>query len=303
MGLTYAIALATALAGLGAALDKLLLPHQAAKLRYRLLRFWNRVDDVRFSNVPEAMVEFYIHAEQRAFGKRFTARWATSVLLSSALLTSVTIVVGRALGLYLTGVCSDPSQSSIDLGVALRAGLTYFWVNVHHAFIYPLNLSFDAVTVAVTVTLLSWFLAAGGRLKRYAFLLADILLCVVLLVLCFFIAFRLDATTSGDPPSLTRVLPRLIGDFTELGCAYFHVYLSTIFFVSTITIPTLLYLLMILLFLMAKSASELGQWIVLHIVELGTVGEKSVFFYTGIFFGIIVIVLKLIQESVAWLGL
>lgn len=297
-GLSYAIAIAGILSGVGIAIDKLLLAHQSVKIKDALLQVWNYVDEVRFKDVAHKMVSVYILIERRLFGKRFSARWFFVAISISTALTTATIIIGRALGMYLTATCADPNQTSLPFYTAVMMGFGYFHENVHHISIYPLNILFDNLTIAATVALLTVFLRGKAIGYRYFIIGLDIVFCVILLNVCFYIAFQLDTTSSGNPPTLFEALPRLVSDVSVLGCGYFYVYMSTIFFVSTITIPTLLYLLMILTLMAAKTSAEIGKFALLQLTELGVVGEKSVFFYTGIFLGLLVLLLKLAREIV-----
>ena len=296
VGLSFAIAIAGILSSIGIAIDKLLLPHQNNRINDVLVHVWNYVDDIRLTDVAYKMVSLYILIEHRSFGRRFSARWFSVAFFVSAILTTLTIIVGRALGMYLTASCADPNQTSLPFFSALQMAFGYFYENINHTSIYPLNILFDNLTIAATVALLTVFLRTKAIRYRYLIIAVDIAFCVILLNVCFYIAFQLDTTSSGSPPALFQALPRLVSDVNVLGCGYFYVYMSTIFFVSTITIPTLIYLVMIIIFMLAKTSAEIGKFILLQVTELGVVGDKSVFFYTGIFLGLFVLLMKFVLE-------
>lgn len=299
MDITYVIIVITAISSLGIALDKLILPHQHNIIKDYLLKIWDRVDDIHISDVPKKMVVLYLNVERKIFGKRFHIRWWLSLISISIILTTFVLIMGRSLGIFLAYSCSTEVIDEITLFRSIEIGYWYYISNINHRIIYPLNILFDTVTLFVTVQLLSKFLNSTGVI-RYIIILADIFICLLLFNLCFYLAFQLDSTAGGMPPNIIDVFPRLINDKKELGCTYYHVYLSTIFFVSTILIPTLVYLLMIFIFLVAKSSVHISKFVTLQITELGVSGDKSVFFYTGIFLSIVVIFVKVIKETMVY---
>ena len=62
---------------------------------------------------------------------------------------------------------------------------------------------------------------------------------------------------------------------------------APIFFSATIFFPTVLYLLIVLLLMLSITAFAIAMGIALHVTELRIVGEKTVFFYSGVFLGLV----------------
>jgi len=305
-GLAIATALLAFFAAVGAAVDNLVMPHQNSKLQDRLVVWWNYVDDVKFRDVAHTMVEFYLRLERRLFGAFPSWRWLLTALLASAVLTTFAVLLGRTLGLYLTFLCNGNLQYSggpIEAFFTLMTpAWTYFRYNVDHFVLYALNITFDAVTLATTLFFLRVYVRRRGLLPRYILVAADIAACLLFLYTCMFVAFYADITSSGIKHTYWTFYEHLLEPLARPDCSYFHTFTSTVIFSSTVLLPTLTYLGAIFFFLNAKVSLEASRWVVAHILELGATQKKTVFFYTGVYIGLLAALGKLTQELIKAIG-
>ena len=99
---------------LGRGLDILVLPHQAERLQETLLHWWDKVDNLRFSNMPRAMVEGYVTIERRLFGRILSPRWIVTTLAVSGVLTRLTVYVGRPFALCLVVECQGSEEYGLE---------------------------------------------------------------------------------------------------------------------------------------------------------------------------------------------
>lgn len=292
--LSISVALSALISASGLALDKLTLNHQNSKLKDRLVAVWLRVEEIRIRDVALAMATHFIAFEKSLFGPRLSYLWVLRVALFSIILTSITIIGGRALSILLIDIL-NPETSNVDLLISLQLAWGWFFYNVDHILIYPTNILFDQITLLATVALLTLYTKANKLAHRYIFILIDIVIAFVLFNIFYLVAQQLDSTASMQHSSYLPLFS-LIGDIWMLGYSRLHIHLSTLCFVATVVLPTFIYLLMIFLAMLAKSSADLGRFILLQFTELGATGEKTIFFYTGIFFGLIVSISGLLVQ-------
>lgn len=267
------------------------MPHQNVRLQNHLLRYWNYVDDVRFRDIAQVMVESYLRLEQKLFGKFPSYRWLGTALVVSTIVTTVVLILGRTFGVYLTALCGGSITRYGNLlesfFVMLAAGVSYFRYNIDHGTIYALNITFDAITMTLTLMFLRVYVSHRRFLPKYFLVLADIATCIVLLYTCMYFAFYADRTTSGVKHTFWTFYEHILLPIRSPECGHFHIFTSTILFSSTVLVPTLTYLTAILLFMTAKASLEISRWIVAHVLELGATQKKTVFFYTGVYIGLL----------------
>jgi len=292
-----AIALVTFLSGLGAAVDHLVLPHQNERLRSVLIRWWDYVDSISLRDIAHEMVELYVRTERKIFGHFPSLRWLMTAVAISFIVTTGAIVGGRTIGLLLTMVCGDNLDNFGgvfgSILVAAKAAIYYFEENVDKALLYLLNITFDALTLVTTLAFLRTYLALRQFIARYILVLCDIGVALAFFYVCVFLSFYLDATASGVKYGLFDFYKIFQNPFE---CGNFHIFTSTFLFSATVFFPTFVYLSLILLTMTAKASLETAKLITKQVLELGATQQKTVFFYTGIFFGIIASLTKMIFD-------
>lgn len=288
------LGVAALLVVLGRGLDILVLPHQAERLQKALLRWWNRVDDLRFTNIPRTMIGGYVAIERRLFGRRLSPRWILTALAFSGVLTTLAVYGGRLLAFYLLLECQGIEQPESKL----YWGLLQSWAaTVRAELLYPLNLGFDFVTLLTTITLLSILVRRATEIGRYAIIVADIITCCALYYTCFYLAhYYANPLASGIVVSFLDFGTHVVQTWDDLGCTWFHVYFSSVLFSSTIFFPTITYLVAILFVMLAHTSLQMSKWILRHLLELGATGQRTVFFYTATFLSILISSGKLVYE-------
>lgn len=293
------VALAAFFSGLGAALDKLVLPHQNERLQLFLIHWWNYVDEVKFRDIAHEMVNLYIITERKVFGPFPSVRWLITACTVSFVVTTCAIVGGRALGLYLTISCGGGLEyfgGSIEtLRIALSASMGFYESNVDKIRIYLLNISFDALTLAVTLIFLRTYVALRRFVARYILVLCDIAACIIFFYVCVYLAFYLDTTTSGVSYDILSFY-KIFTDLGQFSCTHLHIFTSTLVFSSSIFLPTFTYLSLILFMMTSKLSLESAKFVTKQILELGATQQKTVFFYTGVLIGIITSLTKMLYE-------
>lgn len=285
---------------LGAAMDSLVLPQQNKRLQDALLHWWNYVDDVRFRDIAHQMVALYVRIERKLLGKFPSWRWFLTAVCTSAIVTTLAIIGGRTIGLTLTLACNDVIDSFGGMWGTITqmwwASIGYFKYNLDHPRIYAINIAFDALTLAATLAFLRLYLRQRLFISRYILILTDILACLVFFYLCSFLAFYSDSTTSGIRYGLFDYYKQFLDVAKDPQCAHFHLYTSTFVFSSTVFLPTFTYLFAIFMLMTAKGSLEISRYAARHLLELSATQQKTVFFYSGVFIGIVGSVLKLAYD-------
>jgi len=289
---------------LGAALDNLVLPHQNKKLQNVLLRWWDFVDDLRFRDIGHRMVDLYVAKERLLFGNFPSSRWFLTAIILSTVVTGIAIIGGRTIGLAFTLLCTGSTDAHGGvlgtLRTSLSASLGYFH-NVDKLRVFSLNIGFDALTLCTTLGFLRLYLGRRRFLFRYSLVLSDIAACIAFFYVCSFLAFYSDGTTSGVRYGLVEYYKHFLWLWKEPQCTHFHIYTSTIVFSSTVFLPTFTYLSAILMVMTAKGSMESARYAARHLLELSATQQKSVFFYSGVFLGIIGSGMKLTYDVLTML--
>ena len=305
IGIGYFIVLGGFLSGLGIGLDKLVLNKQKSLLEDKLIIFWDKVDNLEFKDIARLLAKKYLVAENRIFGKTMSLRWLITTLIVSLLLTCLMIILGKTLGIFLLDTCTSiyhGTTSNIDGMSYLKIGWSYFLNNAEKFKAITLNYAFDFLTIAATVYLLERFILSERSHTRYFWIIIDIFICIFLLQFCIFIGLQIDGTNVLHEQIKTpfEIFGTLYKDLnistSRFSCGSFHLYSGALAYSATILIPTIIYLSIIIVLMLAKTAHDLGKFILLQVSELGLEGEKTVFYYTGIFLSTVIIGLKILKE-------
>jgi len=293
------LAIVTAISGAGLALDELLLPRQAKAIEVKLEKFWLNVSEYESRDIPKSMVMLFLKMEKLLFGEWFTIRWFFSIFLVSLFLTSSMTFAARIYS-FMQVYADHPEQFTIALSSAVSSVK-----QLRYKYYIPVNILADQVTIILTIVLLKKLFLNKGTLLKYFAIVMDILICIIIFNVVLF--FSLDFNNDAGQDLTTNVfliIPTVI-HYTSLmpedSFLFAHVFLPSIMVSTTIVLPTLIYLLMILTALLLKSSASIGRATLMHLSALGVEGDKTIFFYSGIFISLILIILKLCLELIKFL--
>ena len=250
--LVYVIAIGGLLSALGISIDKLVLINQKSALKEWLVDFWNRVDDLEFSDIAKTLASKYLFMGQKFFGATFSIRWFLVTLVISGLLTCTMMIIGKSLGMYFLHACSETrfGTTTPDGLNYVYSGWNYFFRSTDKVKALMLNYVFDFLTLAITVALLKKFANSEVALRRYFWVLLDISACVLMLQICLFIGLQIDETHAvneqiAHPFQVFAVIAADLNiETSRFSCTSYHFYLASIAYAATILIPTIIYLLL-----------------------------------------------------------
>lgn len=297
--ITYAIAFAAAMAGIGFALDKLTLPHQAEKLQSKLLAFWVMISEVRFANLHEQASSAFLYSEKVLLGKSFSKMWLFRIVFISVTFSCAAILFGRSTGNYLITACAYGFDKSASFSWSIGEAIEYVSKNFNYLYVLLINAVFDVATITVTHVILQKVVTARSSLRQTTLLVSDLLFAFMLFYFCYYVLNNLDLYVSNRENISLGNVARDIFYFSDRGCTYFYFVLPVVLFSATVIIPTIVFLSTILFLLLSRFALLIGHSITMHFAELGATGDRTVFFYLGIFFGLMVVLLKLVKDSIS----
>lgn len=242
-------------------------------------------------DVPRAGLKLFLRIKNLLIGEKFNVASVLRAVLISFVLTGLAMPIGRALGLYLYGVCrkfreENYSGVSLSFSDSFSSALGYY-SPVQFSALMASNIFFDLITVFGTVAIL--LIAIKKRDAILATLIAfDIALCLILLHGLWFIADKFDTGGAVTQFGIFETLPTVF-IYLRSGCAGFELLLTKIFFASTILIPTLIYLIAIFVIAVLRGGFVISRWIGLHVLERSVEDErKSVIGHASAALGIIV---------------
>jgi len=310
-GTLLVVAAATALAGSGIALDRLLLLRQKTLLANWATRWWDYIDDLPIRDVSRDLISVFLGTVYWARGPNWVSkRFIVTSLIFSITLTSVAIVIGEYI--YL----KDWNQAVFERFLVWRT-LILFAVN------YVLDMS----TILLTVLILRIALSAHW-IFRLSLLILDVVLAICLSFLCYGIADAMfspvspgmfSGTWEGFGSNLATYLKHFdylgiidwsvidwtFGDILVLNWTHegFHSgNLETFLYSSTTLIPSAGYALLLIAILFSLAALHIARFLPLQLLALSVETDKSVFYCTGTLFGLVAIVGKLLIEVVKSYG-
>ncbi|WP_298622954.1 hypothetical protein [uncultured Zoogloea sp.] len=296
-GLALAIVIGGTLAAIGTGIDSLLLARHVEAIDKLALRWWVFFDDLKIIDIPRIAVGVYIKGKNVVLGSGFSPTFFLRSFLLSLVLTIITVPGGRALGLALLQACNHQTgwmtEQSFSFFETLKIG--WGWAGMQTiAYLVPVNIAFDFATIFVTILILSKALT-----KTNYFLLAliclDIVACVVLFYNAVYIADQFDSASIVSANGYWQLYPSFLNAFTY-GCAAFHILTSKLLFVSTILLPTLIYLILIVALFLLREGFRLFKFITMHVLEKSVEDKKTIFAHLGTTLGLITAVGKAVVE-------
>lgn len=295
-GLGGAVALGSLLAATGIAVDALLLERHAKWFDELALRWWNFFDDLRIIDLPRVAISLFVQGKNHLLGHAMDLGFLVRSGLVSLVLTALAIPGGRALALVILDMCTQQSGGS-PIAPSHWWYITAAWGYTGFRNILalaPLNLGFDVVTIFVTAFLLALALRRNNAIL-ITLVVLDILACLVLLETMIIVSDRFDiiTLTHGGFGSAIRNTWEMLG---TAGCATAHVVLPRLVYCSTVLLPTLIYLTMIVVLFILRQGFELLRWLAMYLFEKSVEDRKTIFAHLGVTLGLVVACGKAVLE-------
>lgn len=279
---------------IGITLDRLTLPRQAERLREPLERFWVRIDDTRIADIPAAGVRLYIKGERRLLGESFSFTWLCRTAFISVVLTTfaMTIVSGIIYSIAVLFISPGAFTESLADNVKSNVEINF---NSGILTVALVNMVFDQATVAVTKFALRAYIRHVASFIRSEWIILDIAACVLIYDVAPRCVNMADYLSETELPFVYGSSILGMRDFaSDLPLLFIH-YGPCLAVTSTVTIPTILYLSIILILTVSKFSLHLGRLSSLQILEVSASGDKSPFFYLGTAIGLVASVGKLVE--------
>lgn len=212
----------------------------------------------------------------------------------SVVVTTLIFLIGQFAGFYYAHQMSDDPSPTIELVEAA------WWAIETHStksIIYPVNIVFDILTIIFTTGLIGYLYKHRGIAKRIPIILLDIAVASALFALCFYILFHANNLYSAggewrSPESFVELINARVGWADNAIFDPFWM-LPQLAFTTTIFYPTIIFLIALLIVsamhLFAIATKKLG----LQILELSSGNDKSIFFYSGTFLGLLVSIISI----------
>lgn len=274
--LFYCVIAVGILAGGGKLADELILDHQADTLRLWLLEKSEKIDSIKTTQIPDKLISLLLRFEVLLFGRSLTALWFLKIATLSAAFTFVFTPMLRGYGTYHVTV-NFINEEATYFDSVVR--VLHFTTDSNLPIIFASNVLLDIASVSVTIFALERYQSAKNQLSKLVIIALDFAACSAFFVLCFFVSARFSAQTPGV--DLMPLLLLLYHSLFENGPMFWVVIFGSVAFAITITFPTLLYVSTILLSAIFKLFQSISKRIVMQLIEKGTFGEKSIFFYVG----------------------
>jgi hypothetical protein len=295
-GLAIMVAVGGMFVALGLGIDSVLLNRHIKSVDNFALRWWFFFDNLRVLDVPRIAVGLYIKGKNKVLGRGFTPIFFLRSFVLSLVLTALTVPGGRALGLALVLRCNElmgggPQSFSFWQLISMGWGWTGTQSLLH---LVPVNVAFDLATIFITVLLLSKALEKPDYFL-IGLVLLDILACFLLFYNAIYIADRYDTASIVTVDGYWSIVPAFLRAFT-LGCASFHLLTSKLLFISTILLPTLIYLAMIVALFLLREGFKLFRVSTMYLLEKSVEDKKTIFAHLGTTIGMAIAVGKCILE-------
>lgn len=295
-GLTIAVAAGGVLAAIGAGVDSLLLSRHVKAADDLALRWWMFFDNLRVADIPRIAVSVYISGKNTLLGKGFTPLFFLRSFLLSLVLTALTVPGGRALGLALLLRCNESmGLETQSLSIWRQLAIAWSWTGAQSLiYLVPVNVAFDLATIFITIVILSKALRKPDYFL-ITLILIDIFACVVLFYNAIFIADHFDAASRISARGYLLLIPSFFETFSY-GCAAFHVLTSKLLFISTILLPTIIYLIMIVGLFALREGFRFFKFLAMYLLEKSVEDKKTIFAHLGTTAGLVVAVGKAVIE-------
>lgn len=161
-------------------------------------------------------------------------------------------------------------------------------------YLVPVNIAFDFATIYITIIILSKALTKPNYFLFFLICL-DIFACVILFYNAIYISDKFDSASMVGAGGYWRIIPSFAALLT-IGCAAFHILTSKVLFVSTILLPTLIYLLMIFALFWLRESFRFLKFVTMHLLEKSVEDKKTIFAHIGTAAGLLTAVSKTIME-------
>lgn len=264
-------------AGIGVALDKLLLHKTKTKIHVWLLEKWYQLDQLKTDDIGRALAENIVFRGGR-LNARFSvfSKWLIAFIFSSSL-TYVALEVGRMFGGH--DVIGNASAEQKLIIIAM----------------FILNFICDAATLFITYKILKAFIRYS-LIKALPFMVLDIAIAFSLSMSCIALVTFL-AGEDGFIESYVEAYSLWIGLLLEKDVEY----LSGFLYSSTTFIPTVLLLSLLYSMAVAKfiiSVSKRGyMYFIERVTEVESDKDLAVFTLTGSVFSILAVTIKGILKA------
>jgi hypothetical protein len=259
------------------------------------LNFWVYLSDVRPKALPRATAATYLRFVRRYIGPDIRSwRFILTSVVISAVMTTVFFFVGKAIRNAILRAIDPDFGTFFEL---FPAYLEMYQLHLDKAFVYPVNAVFDILTVMFTTLLVTRFFLSRSLIRASRFVLLDLALCALLFYVCLFLIVSHDVATS--PQGGLLKFHQHIGQHLGESAMFAHWLSSGMAYSATVFYPTLIYLVVFIIFIMAATFIRLLKGIGLFYAESAVDNEKSVFFVTGTFIGIIAAFTKAAAQLLA----
>lgn len=295
-GLVVSVAIGSLIAALGVGIDGLLLNRHVKFVDELSLRWWFFFDSLRIADIPRVAVSFYIRGKNKILGSGFNINFLIRTFIVSLILTTISVPGGRALGLYLLMRCikfQDPNFRILSIDQIIHASWGWTGQRVL-TYLVPVNILFDLLTIFITIIILSRALLKSDYFL-ISLILLDIIACFILFYNAIFIADQFDNASMVSVNGYWNIIQSMV-EVTSFGCPAYHMLTSKLLFVSTIILPTLIYLIMIVGLFLLREGFKLFKFIAMYILEKSVEDKKTIFAHLGTSIGLFVAVGKLCLE-------
>lgn len=285
-GMGISIVVAGIIAGIGFGADKLLLPKQRSGVSEVLTVWWCNIDDTRVPDALPRMATIYLNSVTWLFGTQ-----VRRILISGAILSIVATTLSLIIGDYIWFK-------------SLALTLENWWQH-RPAKLYPVNLLLDGGTLVVT-SLIMRQIRTVRAVFQLLLLTFDIVFAFFLAFFGFYVgnAFEFPETAYWTQDDIRKMFGAYLTYFNGLGWfdAWFagggwlaDAYRPTggewpgFLYASTVVIPTVFYLSVMLLVGMSHLTIHIGRSILMHLFRLDVETEKSIFYYSAVLIGLLLV--------------
>jgi len=280
--------IAGAFAAIGIALDKVVLRRHDIALKRWLTSFWVALHDIRPKKLPRSTAAAYLRFVHRTIGPDIRSwRFIATSIAISLVMTTAFFFLGKAIrNSILQSI--DPEFGSFFEHLPGYAEM--YWLHLDKAFVYPINALFDILTIILTTFLVSQFFLSRTLVRASRFIVLDLMLCAALFYVCLYIIVSNDIAVA--PQGGLFSFHEHIAMHMQEPAMFAHWLSSGMTYSATVFYPTLMYLLIFLLLVLAAIFIRVTKSIGLFYAESVVDNEKSVFFVTGTFIGIVAALAK-----------
>ena len=201
--------------GLGAAIDKLLLPRQKQYLFNALENFWFYLDALTFHKLPSKAAQAFLHAKNLIVGYNLLSLFGIArALVFSLFLTTAMFFVGQSAAIIIPQLYG-PNGVSIGFLELLGVAWTFFKQHLNHLRIYITNFVFDFLTIFCTIFVINRILRAKHIFQQFLLVILDIAACVLLFYVCLFLLLNANTLYLGGSIPISGFHEWLYGKFTQ----------------------------------------------------------------------------------------